>query len=54
MQVKLGKKTEKHGFAFSKEIADLLTKISEELDINKTVIVERGIQLFAEKKGVKE
>ncbi len=45
-------KTEKHGFAFSKEIADLLTKLAKELDMNKTLIVQRGIELFAEKKGI--
>ena len=46
------KKTKRHTFAFSDEIDALLRRISKETDINQSIIVERGIQLFAEKKGI--
>jgi len=46
------KKTKRYNFAFDERIDFLLRKISQETDIQLTVIVERGIELFAEKKGV--
>ena len=46
-------KTEKHGFTFDKETSELLERIIKETDMRKSLIVRRGIELFAEKKGIK-
>ena len=46
------KKTEQYGFTFDKETAELLEKVAKETEMNKTLIVQRGIELFAAKKGV--
>lgn len=46
-------KTDKHGFTFDKETTDLLNRIIKETDMRKSLIVKRGIELFAEKKGIK-
>ncbi len=45
--------TEKHGFTFDKETSELLERIIKATDMRKSLIVKRGIELFAEKKGVK-
>jgi hypothetical protein len=50
--MKTKKKFKRYNFAFDERIDALLRKISEETDIQLTIIVERGIELFAEKKGV--
>jgi hypothetical protein len=47
------KKTNRHNFAFDDRIDSLLRKIAKETDIQMTVIIERGIEMFAEKKGIK-
>lgn len=47
------KKIEKYGFTFDKETAELLERVAKETEMNKTLIVQRGIELFAVKKGVK-
>jgi hypothetical protein len=46
-------KTDKHGFTFDKETTELLNRIIQETDMRKSLIVKRGIELFAEKKGIK-
>ena len=46
-------KTKRYNFAFDDRIDSLLRRISQETDIQMTIIVERGIELFAEKKGIK-
>lgn len=48
----MSKKTKRHNFIFSEKIDSLLRKVSAETDIPMTIIVERGIQLFADKKGI--
>lgn len=45
-------KTKRYNFAFDERIDSLLRKISLETDIQMTIIVERGIELYAEKKGI--
>lgn len=50
--MKKEKKTNRHNFAFSDKTDALLRKITQETDIPMTTIIERGIELFAEKKGV--
>lgn len=45
--------TDKHGFTFDKETTELLNRIIKETDMRKSLIVKRGIELFAEKKGIK-
>jgi len=51
--MKKEKKTNRHNFAFTDKTDALLRKINQETDIPMTIIIERGIELFAEKKGIK-
>lgn len=45
-------KTEKFTFTFDKETSNLLKKISKETDLKYTVIVQRGIEMFAKLKEI--
>ena len=46
-------KTEKYHFTFSKELSELFKRIAKETDLSQIKIIERSIEDFAEKKGVK-
>ena len=46
-------KTYRHCFAFDKKTDTLLRTLSETTDTQMTLIVQRGIEMFAEKKGNK-
>ena len=50
--MKIKTKTKRYNFAFDEKTDSLLRKISKETDIQLTLIVQRGIELFAEKKGI--
>lgn len=47
------KKINRYNFAFDERINNLLRKIEEKTDMKLTTIIERAIEDFAEKKGVK-
>ena len=46
-------KTKRYNFAFDERINDLLRKIEKETHMKLTTIIERAIENYAEKKGVK-
>lgn len=46
-------KLKRHNFAFDEATDSLLRKCADETDTLITTVVKRGIELFAEKKGVK-
>jgi hypothetical protein len=46
-------KTYRHCFALDEKTDTLLRSLSASTDIQMTMIVQRGIELFAEKKGIK-
>lgn len=47
-------KTEKLCVTLSKETMELLNKISRDCDMTKILVVQRGIELLAERKGIKK
>ena len=51
--MKIKKKIKKYGFTFDEETAELLELIAKETDLNKTIIVQRGIEMFAKTKLLK-
>ncbi len=52
MRVKI--KTEKLTVTLSLETMNLLKKISQDCDMTKILVVQRGIELLAEKKGIEK
>jgi hypothetical protein len=46
-------KVYRHCFAFDEKTDTLLRSLSSSTDIQMTLIVQRGIEMFAEKKGIK-
>ena len=46
-------KVYRHCFALDEKTDTLLRSLSASTDIQMTMIVQRGIELFAEKKGIK-
>lgn len=47
-------KTEKLAVTLDKTTMELLNKIAKDCDMSKVLIVQRGIELLALKKGVKK
>ena len=46
-------KTYRHSFVFDEQTDSLLKSLSRTTDTQMTLIVQRGIEMFAEKKGIK-
>ena len=47
-------KTKKVAFTLFPETVELLDKISRDCDMTKVLVIQRGIELLAEKKGVEK
>jgi len=45
--------TEKYHFTFSKTLSELFKRVVKETDLSQIRVIERAIEDFAEKKGVK-
>ena len=45
--------TEKYHFTFSKDLSALFKRVVKETDLSQIRVIERAIQDFAEKKGIK-
>jgi hypothetical protein len=46
-------KTKRYGFIFSEETDGLIKKLAKETGMKYSTLVEKALQLLAEKKGVK-
>ena len=46
-------KTYRHSFVFDEQTDTLLRNLSKTTDTQMTLIVQRGSEMFAEKKGIK-
>ena len=41
-----------HTFAFDEKTDELIKKLAKELDMKKVTVIERALEIFADKKGV--